>query len=256
MPNTHSTLTSLFSDIADAIRAKTGDNSTIVADAFPTAIAGISSGGLEHVTSLTKQTVKLADTDFATWTPSTTAKAILATASAGTFTATDIATNDYFLRTRIFFNAVYNEGTSTAKGMLTKMCAENWYCVSRRASNNANLNSGTRNVNVAESITNYYVEQYYNGGWVGSYSSGYGIYPANSAPSFSSTSAASPTVTFNRPIINARCNATYFATGMANALDKDKSTITFVFDVYKATDLYCRHELHESLIDMWNNGLS
>ena len=41
MPNTHETLTSLFTDIADAIRAKTGDSSPIVADAFPTAIGNI-----------------------------------------------------------------------------------------------------------------------------------------------------------------------------------------------------------------------
>lgn len=45
MSNTHSTLTSLFSDIADAIRAKTGNSGTIVADNFPTAIANIPSGG-------------------------------------------------------------------------------------------------------------------------------------------------------------------------------------------------------------------
>lgn len=45
MPNTHSTLTSLFSDIADAIRAKTGDSGAIVADEFPDAIAEISGGG-------------------------------------------------------------------------------------------------------------------------------------------------------------------------------------------------------------------
>ena len=41
MPNTHSTLASLFGDIADAIRAKTGGSADIVADDCPTAIAGI-----------------------------------------------------------------------------------------------------------------------------------------------------------------------------------------------------------------------
>lgn len=40
MPNTHSTLTSLFDDIADAIRAK-GATGDIVADNFPTAINAI-----------------------------------------------------------------------------------------------------------------------------------------------------------------------------------------------------------------------
>lgn len=46
MPNTHSTLTSLFDDIADAIRAKTGGTADIVADDFPSAIAAIPSGGV------------------------------------------------------------------------------------------------------------------------------------------------------------------------------------------------------------------
>lgn len=45
MPNVHSTLTSLFGDIADAIRAKTGSQAAIAADSFPQAIAAIPQGG-------------------------------------------------------------------------------------------------------------------------------------------------------------------------------------------------------------------
>lgn len=41
MANIHTTLTSLFSDIADAIREKTGDTGKIVADDFPDAIQAI-----------------------------------------------------------------------------------------------------------------------------------------------------------------------------------------------------------------------
>lgn len=41
MANKHSTLNSLFSDIADAIRSKTGSTETIIADDFPEAIGGI-----------------------------------------------------------------------------------------------------------------------------------------------------------------------------------------------------------------------
>lgn len=37
----HSTLTSLFTDIADAIREKTGSTGTIIADNFPETIATI-----------------------------------------------------------------------------------------------------------------------------------------------------------------------------------------------------------------------
>ena len=41
MANNHTNLTDLFTDIADAIRVKTGGTDTIVADAFPEAIAAI-----------------------------------------------------------------------------------------------------------------------------------------------------------------------------------------------------------------------
>lgn len=44
MPNTHSTLTSLFSDVADEIRAKKGTSADIVADNFPSEIASIPTG--------------------------------------------------------------------------------------------------------------------------------------------------------------------------------------------------------------------
>ena len=48
MPNRHTTLTSLFTDIAGAIRSKTGDSAEIKADDFDTAIEAIPTGGGEN----------------------------------------------------------------------------------------------------------------------------------------------------------------------------------------------------------------
>lgn len=45
MSNKHENLTSLFVDIADAIREKTGGTATVVADDFPDAIRAIEAGG-------------------------------------------------------------------------------------------------------------------------------------------------------------------------------------------------------------------
>ena len=45
MPNRHTTLTSLFTDIAGAIRSKTGNTASIKADDFDTAIEAIPTGG-------------------------------------------------------------------------------------------------------------------------------------------------------------------------------------------------------------------
>jgi hypothetical protein len=59
MPNTHETLSSLFTDIANAIRTKKGESSSVtyVADNFPSAIAGIPVQiGYTNVTPITDQT--------------------------------------------------------------------------------------------------------------------------------------------------------------------------------------------------------
>ena len=50
MPN-HTSLASLFGDIADAIRAKTGGSGQIVADQFPQAISAITDGAVGTATS-------------------------------------------------------------------------------------------------------------------------------------------------------------------------------------------------------------
>lgn len=48
---THTSLASLFTAIADAIRAKTGGTAKIVADNFPTEIAAIEAGVIEVATA-------------------------------------------------------------------------------------------------------------------------------------------------------------------------------------------------------------
>ena len=45
MANSHETLTSLFTDIANSIRSKTGKSNAIVADNFPSEIDTITAGG-------------------------------------------------------------------------------------------------------------------------------------------------------------------------------------------------------------------
>ena len=55
----HTTLASLFSDIAAAIRAKTGKTDKLVADDFPTAIAGISTGVNTSDATVTAEDLRL-----------------------------------------------------------------------------------------------------------------------------------------------------------------------------------------------------
>lgn len=253
----HTTLTSLFTDIADAIRAKTGSSAAIVADDFPTEIASIPSGGggLVLITTLPDYEIAFEDTEFATWTPSTTAKAILATQTLGTFTASTLANYDYFVRQRIFVDVQYKSGTSTAKGMFQFCAGENWNCITRRANTATLLNSGSVTTNLNESITTSYLLKYYNTSWTALYSSAYGIYPTNTAPSLSSTTAASPTITVKSAVINAKCQATYFSTAMAANVDQAASTIKIKTDIYRAEGGYMRRTVNRSLADMWLHKL-
>lgn len=210
---------------------------------------------LETVQEFNALEIPLSRTDFATWTPSTTAKAILPTMTIGTFTASSMTDHDYIVRQRIFADIKYKSGTSTAKGMCQLTACENWYIVTRRASTAAMLNSQTMNTNVTASVANVWAMKYYNTSWTMIYSSAYGIYPSNTAPTLSSTTAASPTVTVKSAVINAKCQATYFSTGMAGNVDQDASTITIKAIAYRADVGYMQQKIYHSIADMWNNGL-
>lgn len=214
-----------------------------------------SSGGLQYLNSLYTKEFALEDTDFATWTPSTTASAILATAEVGTFTATNCNLNDYFSRFLVEINIVYTNET-VAKGRFLKTIADNWYCITKRPSNLTNMNSGTRNAVICEAVSNVWCLLYWSSATARTfaYSQSYGFYTGNSAP-VSSGNVDSPVITVKRPIINARCNSTYFATGQASLVDQEKSTIKFKHELYKALSPYNRQKSYLSMIDIWSNGL-
>lgn len=214
--------------------------------------------GFEHVTQLYDHTWKLSETAFNGWTPSSTAKTIISGAKADTFVATSLEDHDYWSQWRIEANIVYNSGTAVAKGMLDRVLFQNWYAISRRSSNIANLNSGTRNSGIAENVTNVWFSHYATSAtaWTVAWSQSYGLYPANAAPTFNSSTAASPTITVKFPSINAKCSATYWATSLAGATDQDASTIRMVCDIWRSTNVgYRRSLVYDEMIDQWQNGL-
>ena len=217
-----------------------------------------SGGGLEYIGSLYSDTIKLSDTGFASWTPSTTATDIVAAGSvcAQTFTATDVHLNDYFSRFLIEINIAYTN-TTAAKGRYLRTVADNWYCVTKRPSNLANMDSGTRNAVVLEAVSNVWGVYYYSSASATAFSwaQSYGFYTGNAAPT-SSDNVNSPVITVKNPVINARCNATYFATGQASLVDQDASTIKIKHEYYKALSPYNRQKSYLSFIDIWQNGLT
>lgn len=192
--------------------------------------------GAELVQTFTLSDVKLSATDFNTWTPSTTATDILATRTAGTFTASDMPDYDYWVLWETKIPIVYLSGsTNKAKGLY--LSAFHVQALIRRASTYDNLQAGNANGNVNLSAFtggNFY--RYYNAtkdNLTYTTNTSYGFYATVTANTFSNSTATSPTVTLKTPKVTARCSTTYLSTGNAAVIDKANTVISQKCTVYK-----------------------
>ena len=272
MPNTHSTLTSLFTDIADAIRAKTNSNSTIVADDFPTAISNIpSGGGMQLVQHLYDHSYKFSETNFASWTPSTNSATMVARGTTSLYQMASPATTQIplVLRCKLEANYAYQSGTTAGKGMMIKSVSIYDYVFSPDPATKgvtstsvvSNLNNGTLatlnsaigNAGAAVTAYSYYETassiygMFYNGT---SYT--YGVYFDANAP-YSTTGS---NLNFYTPKISVRCNASnYFTTTYANLIDQTSSTLKVSVDLY-SSPMDRALSGSEALVDVWQNGIT
>lgn len=190
----------------------------------------------ELVTTINLADVKLSATDFATWTPSTTATDILATRTAGTFAASNMPDYDYYICWETKIPIVYLSGsTNKAKGLY--LSAFHVQALVRRASSYANYQAGNANSNVNLSAFtggNFY--RYYNAtqdNLTYTVNTSYGFYGTVTANTFSSSTATSPTVTLKTPKVTARCSTTYLSTGNAAKIDQTNTVISQKCTVYK-----------------------
>lgn len=188
------------------------------------------------VKEITLTNVKLADTAFASWTPSTTATDILATRTAGTFTASDMSDYDYYICWDTVIPIEYQSGAvDKARGIF--LAAYHVQAIVRRASSYANYQAGNANSNVNVSAFtggNFY--RYYGstqGTITYTNSTSYGFYGTVTANTISSTTAASPTITLKTPKVTARCSTTYLSTSNAALIDQDKTVIKQKCRVYR-----------------------
>ena len=189
-------------------------------------------------------TVALKDTDFNSWTPSTTAATVVAsqTLSGSTqkYVATDLLKDggyNYVNLWNMKMPIVYTEGSSpTQKALPLFSCGLLIQTLFRRYSSFVNLLDGNMNNNVVAQTTLASFLRYY-GSTTGSitYSNGasYGFYYANVSPTISSTTAQSPTITLKTPTMSARCSTTYMSTANAGLIDKTNTKLTYTCKVYR-----------------------
>lgn len=186
-------------------------------------------------------TVALKDTDFNTWTPSTTAATVVAsqTLSGSTqkYVATDLLLDGGYNYINIWcmkLPVVYT-GSPTNKALTLFSCGLLVQAMFRRYSSYTNLLDGNMNNNVTAQTTLATFERYYNSSGSLTYTNAasYGFYFANVAPTISSTTAQSPTITLKTPTMSARCSTTYLSTANCGLVDKTNTKLTITCKVYR-----------------------
>lgn len=171
----------------------------------------------------------LDQTKYATWTPSTTASSIKASSTLTTKETMNLVDYDYILYWVSDCQVAYNDTwTVSAASCLREICIYT-QAVFRRPSTIATIESSTFNYNATQQdVYSSYWCKYYNSTptLTVAYTSYSPCYiSAITAPTFSSTSASSPTVTIKTPVLSARCSKTYFSTVNAGKVDQENSTV-------------------------------
>lgn len=232
--------------IADAIRAKGGTSDALI---YPTeflsavrALPQMTSefrwlgADVELVKTFDPITKKLSETTFATWTPSTTASDILATADVGTFAVSDFSVYEYYILWECKMPIVA-AASATKKALPVFVVSSQAQAIYKRPSSWANLEAHNFNGNVCTSLATGTFMRYYGSTTntlTYTWGTSYGFYFTLTAATFSSTTAANPTVTVKSPKVTARCNASYMSTTNAGLIDQDKTVITIQAKVYRA----------------------
>ena len=198
----------------------------------------------------------LGSTSYNGWTGSTTAKIIVASASAGTFVASEMSQYEYLINWQMDVVCTL-KSTATTKAIPIRECANVWQLVTRRPSSLGNISSDNFNGNTAYTYFTAPWLKYYNtsGSSTYTWSNSYGIYGTVQTPTFSNTTADSPTVTLKTPIWYARCSSTYFATGRVGDIDQTETTLKRTCKIYRVKKGTPPREMYEGLVSIINNPL-
>ena len=171
-----------------------------------------------------KKVDTLDNTLYNGWTPSTTAKAIVAsvTLSDGKFTATDIDQYAYY----IFWECgvdIAHTGSPTLKALPTMGRALIVQNLVKRPSTWANIQAANCDATINQAAYTASFMRYYGtttGSLTYTWASSNGLYFTATAPTISSTTEVSPTITPKTPVFNAKVNTSYMTTASANAIDQ------------------------------------
>ena len=248
-------LDSDLTSVADAIRERGATGQLVFPSGFVTAIGEI--GEPEHISEFYRESYTLADTLWNGWTPSTTAKAIIASKNLPVI-AINTAEYEYWIRWRFDYENALNEG-ATQKVQVDRQFGSLFQNIHRRPYGVNNFETMTDSYNYCTSafVSSTYTI-YWNSSGSHTWTSGisYGIYGALTAATFSSTTATAVNMTPKTPVINARCSNTYMSTARAAEVDQDNSTTVVTGDLYRVKQGESNtRKFYRDALEMYSNPL-
>lgn len=205
--------------------------------------------------ALYSDTDTLDNTDYATWTPSTSAKVIVSTVSLSG-RSLDMKNYDYLIRWQFTMDVSYASGT-TMKLTPIRQVIDSWQALFRRPSNLTNLQSNTKNGNVCDTLLSAPILEYNNssGKLTMTYNGSYCFYTTLATATFSSATANTPMVTIKTPAIYARCYSSYFSTASASAVDQANSTYKLKGTLYRTSPGSTIEAIFAGAVDLFNNPI-
>ena len=174
-----------------------------------------------------KKVDTLDNTGLNGWTPSTTAKTCVATVtlSDAKFTATDVADWAYFIVWECGVDIAYT-GSPTLKALPTFARALIVQNLVKRPNSWTAITNSTSDGTVNQAAYTASMLRYYGtttGTLTYTWAASYGLYFTATAPTISSATAASPTITPKTPLLMARTSTTYMSATSCNAIDQGNS---------------------------------
>lgn len=168
----------------------------------------------------------LKNTLYNGWTPSTTAKAIVAasTLSSAKFSAADLDEWAYYIIWECGVDLVYTGSpTDVARPLMSRglIIQE----IIRRPGSWTTIGTKTMNTNVNQSAYAATFMRYYNasGSLTYTWAASYGFYGGATAPAIANTSNLTTDITPKTPTLNARTSTTYMSAANASLVDQDNS---------------------------------
>ena len=214
----------------------------------------------EYLGEIYSISTTLDDTPYATWTPSTTALAILPSVTLTDKVAMDLENYEYVAVWVSDCNVAYKSTWTASKGSPLRSICMYSQSVFRKPTTDANATAGNFNTN---SVQQNSYQVYWNYYWssASAKSLAYTTYsPAYissvTAFTFSSTTANVPNVTIKTPVISSRCSTTYFTTANAGKIDQENTTVGMKGYLYRvAMGTSVTRQTWEIIDDVWINGL-